>query len=155
GVLCAASARAQRVYVDDDAPPGGDGSSWALAYRDLELALVRAASGASEIWVAEGRYVPSSAGASFVVPKNVLVYGGFAGNETGLSQRDPALHRTLLDGDINGDDQPDWVNYADNCEHVVLDTGAGRSHMDGFTVRGGRLGPGAGLFFQAPQATLE
>ena len=37
--LCATTAVASVVYVDDDAPPAGDGQTWATAYRFLQDAL--------------------------------------------------------------------------------------------------------------------
>ncbi|MCG8549327.1 MAG: hypothetical protein MI799_02870, partial [Desulfobacterales bacterium] len=45
------------IYVNYDAPPGGDGSSWAMAFCDLNLALEKAAAG-SQVWVAKGVYTP-------------------------------------------------------------------------------------------------
>ena len=155
--LCEAPSRAQILYVDDSAPPGGDGSSWALAIRDLGLALTVAShSSVSQVWVAEGRYLPSATdpAASFVLPDGIPVYGGFDGTETSLDQRDPALHTTLLDGDLNGDDQPGCVGNADNSWHVVRDSGGSRAHLDGCTVRGGQRGPGAGLALNAAEVTL-
>ena len=152
-LLCGARAHAQVRHVDLAAPPGGDGSSWATALSDLTLALSTASSaGVAEVWVAEGRYVPSSGG--FVLPSDVLVYGGFQGTETSVDQRTPGLHPTVLDGDVNGDDQPNWIGYAENVSHVVRDAAGGRTHLDGFTVRGGRLGPGAGLFLQGSEVAL-
>jgi hypothetical protein len=47
------------LYVDDDAPPAGDGLSWATAYRFLQDALADAAGGGvAEIRVAQGVYTP-------------------------------------------------------------------------------------------------
>jgi predicted outer membrane repeat protein len=61
-VLAGAAASAQTiVYVDDDAPPGGDGLSWNTPYRFLQDALTDAghSGGAiTEIRVAQGTYLP-------------------------------------------------------------------------------------------------
>ena len=92
-VLSGERARAQVRYVNVAAPPGGNGSSWATAMRDLATAL-NTASGGSEIWVAQGRYVPPG---YFVLPSDVRVYGGFQGTETSIDQRDPAVYRTVLE----------------------------------------------------------
>lgn len=154
--LLGAAGRAQVLYVDADASPGGDGSSWALALEDLAAALANVPAGITQVWVAEGRYLPSPTdrSVSFVLPDGVLVFGGFAGTEVSVDQRDPAAHTTLLDGDLAGDDQPGCVNYDENSFHVVRDTGGQRSHLDGFTIRGGSLGPGAGLSLTAGEVVL-
>ncbi len=45
------------LYVDDDAPPGGDGTSWNTAYRFLQDALTDACGGGiAEIRVGQGTY---------------------------------------------------------------------------------------------------
>src|SRR5262245_42136671 len=115
--LPAVSGRVLRV--DDDAAPGGDGSSWASAIDDLQIALGAAQAG-DEIWVAEGRYRPSASdpNSSFFLPDGVALYGGFAGTETDRDARDPAAHVALLDGDLAGDDLPGFQNTAENSLHV-------------------------------------
>src|SRR5204862_6420807 len=53
----------RRLYVDVNASASGDGYSWASPRTDLGLALQRSAlpcSGISEIWVADGVYLPDS-----------------------------------------------------------------------------------------------
>jgi hypothetical protein len=66
---------------------------------------------------------------------NVDVYGGFAGNETSLAQRDHRMHVTILSGDIGtqGDN-------ADNSYHVVVagSTVTETAALDGFVVTGGQ-----------------
>jgi len=50
-----------------------------------------------EIWVADGSYpVPSNAG--FLAPQGVSFYGGFAGNETAIGQRNIAANVSRLTG---------------------------------------------------------
>ena len=49
------------IFVDASKPSGGNGSSWASAYRHLQDALsaARTSGGAiTEIWVAKGTYKP-------------------------------------------------------------------------------------------------
>ena len=57
GLLGLGQVNAATIYVDDDAPPGGNGSTWATAYNDLQDALDDAASG-DEIRVGAGTYKP-------------------------------------------------------------------------------------------------
>jgi len=137
-----------RLHVDADAPPGGDGKSWATAYDDLRLALEEAQQFVEdcrlarvEVWVAEGVYRPAppsgSKSARFDAVQ-VALYGGFVGDEDSLEQRDWVAHPTVLSGDLDGDDQPGFVNTDDNTENVLVtgdDPGAA-SILDGFTVQG-------------------
>jgi predicted outer membrane repeat protein len=95
-----------QIYVDQDATGAGDGTSWADAYPDLQTAIDNA-TGESEIWIAEGIYTPDSEGDSFTITgakDGIELYGGFDGTETARDQRDPAQHRTILSGDLKGDD---------------------------------------------------
>ena len=103
-LLPAAVAHGQSVlYVDDDAPVAGDGTSWATAYNDLQDAL-GAANPGDEIWVAAGIYTPDRGtgdrNATFQLIIGVAIYGGFAGGETDLGQRDAATNVTILSGDL-------------------------------------------------------
>nr|WP_320014312.1 right-handed parallel beta-helix repeat-containing protein [uncultured Desulfobacter sp.] len=128
-----ASGNPGTIYVNDDASAGGDGTSWATAFCDLNLALEQAAAG-SRIWVAKGVYTPTDGPerfATFVMKKGVDIYGGFNGNETTLNERDWETNKTVLSGDIGrvGDD-------SDNSYHVVF--GASDSLLDGFIVQAGR-----------------
>ena len=67
---------------------------------------------------------------SFVLRPDVWVYGGFAGTELLLEQRDWVANLTTLSGDIGvaGD-------HTDNTHHVVV--AADNSRLDGFTITGG------------------
>ena len=99
------------MYVDAGAPPGGDGASWETAFVHLQDALNVATNGA-QIWVAEGAYTPDQGGgqtagdrdATFQLRNQIALYGGFAGNEITLEQRDVGTHHTVLSGDLAGDD---------------------------------------------------
>ncbi|MDR1951458.1 MAG: hypothetical protein LBP96_04430, partial [Bacteroidales bacterium] len=71
----------------------GNGSSWVDAC-SLEQAMTLATSG-TQVWVQQGAYYPS---ATLRVPSGVLMYGGFSGNETTLSQRNYAKNTTIIDG---------------------------------------------------------
>ena len=79
---------AKVVYVDDNASSGGDGTSWATAYKYLQDALADV-NATDEIWVAEGTYKPDqgagkTAGdrlATFNLVNGIDMYGGFIGSE--------------------------------------------------------------------------
>ena len=130
-------------YVDDDASIGGDGLAWNSAFDNLQSALGVSAAG-DEIWVASGLYTPSDtdADASFVMLDGVSVYGGFAGDETQRSQRDPDVNITRLSGDIGQDDtfNPYLINTP-NSGHVIVASGVGASTViDGLVIEFGAYG---------------
>ncbi len=152
-----------RVYVNGAATGAGTGLSWADAYPSLQTALTAACPppGGMEIWVAGGTYRPGPVGgdreSTFLLHSGVRVYGGFAGTETLLSQRNIAANPTVLSGDLNGNDAPNFANRGDNAYHVVRGTGVNStSVLDGFTIRGGNAsGPatyndkGGGMYVEA------
>ncbi len=164
----AASAADAIIYVDItvENPEGdNDGSSWQKAYTDLYLALTAAGNG-TEIWVAVGNYMPASAEdgrrtLSFELKSGVKIYGGFSGTETQRDQRnpDPATNKTILSGDVNGDDQTG--NYDDNSYHVVTCQDVNSAAvLDGFTIRGGNANTndnnrGGGMYNLRCSATLS
>ncbi|KAF0094617.1 MAG: polymorphic membrane protein [Puniceicoccaceae bacterium 5H] len=108
GLACNASARVW--YVNQAADPGGDGSSWTLAYRYLPDVLSQVAAG-DEVWVAQGTYYPDmGAGLAnndptlrFRVTQPVILRGGFTGSETSADERPAQGAATILSGDIGGD----------------------------------------------------
>jgi len=178
-VAMAAQARAQStLYVDADAPPGGNGSSWATAHRYLQDALAAAAASGGtveEVWVAGGTYRPDESAANpsgtgdrtatFQMLNGVALYGHFGGTETDPSQRDlnnPA-HETILSGDLSGDDGPDFANTAENSIHVVNASGTDATAiLDGFTITAGNanlpdvwVSSGGGMLINAGSPTIR
>ncbi|HVP11374.1 MAG TPA: hypothetical protein VMV94_09345 [Phycisphaerae bacterium] len=146
------------IYVDQSVTGTHDGNFWSTAWPDLQSALNAVPTGASRrIWVAQGTYKPSSPSAptmryaTFQLPNNVALYGGFEGagstrypgGETALCQRDPSANRTILSGDLNGDDDPNFVNYSDNVYRVLtaMDVSSLSTNrtliLDGFVITGG------------------
>ncbi|MCP4245562.1 MAG: hypothetical protein GY778_00795 [bacterium] len=147
-MLCmGGSAGAQSViYVDDDAPPGGDGANWSTAYSDLQDALAAAAASGGtvdEIRVAEGTYHPTGPNgdrlATFVLDAHAVLRGGYAGLAgTDPDERDIVAYPTVLSGDLNDNDGPDFTNNLENSHNVVTSAGAGgASVLDGVTITGG------------------
>ena len=129
-------------FVDADATAGAnDGSSWSDAYTDLASALAAPPIGMDELWVAAGTYLPGTERSDTFELTLVKVYGGFAGTEGQREDRDWVQNPTILSGDLQGDDQPDFVNRGDNSQHVV--TISGSAEFDGFIVERGNA-DGAG-----------
>jgi hypothetical protein len=169
------------LHVDQAAAPGGDGLSWATAYRHLQDALHHASErpAAVEIRVAQGVYrpdedegglvVPGDRAASFHLKSGVSVLGGFAGaGGNDPSERDVDTFSTVLSGDLNEDDVLYFVNVDDNAYHVVTARGTDATAvLDGVTVSGGNtfglnggelqeyLENGAGVFCWDGSPTLR
>jgi hypothetical protein len=131
-------ADAQKIFIRQGA--NGKGTSWSDASGNLSAAL-RSASIGSEIWVAKGVYKTTethSRESSFLLRQGVRLFGGFAGHETALSQRNYTVNETILTGEIN---QP---GIADNSFHVVLVQEADRNTIiDGFTITAGNASSNA------------
>ena|GEM_PF-4093732 len=141
------------IYVDTDAPgPTYNGSNWNNAYLDLQDALVSASSG-DEIRVAEGIYKPAGIGgartASFVLNNGVGLNGGYAGfGEPDPNARDINVYETVLSGDLNGNDGPNFANNDENSYHVVDTSNTNDTTvLDGVTIIGGNTGgDGGGIY---------
>lgn len=82
----------KRYYVSTAGEDARSGASWAQARRSIATTAALALPG-DEIWVRGGNYAET-----IVMPAGVALYGGFAGTESGLSQRRPFLTPTILDG---------------------------------------------------------
>ena len=151
-----------RLYVDSHATGGNNGKTWTDAFTDLQDALALAKKGAgliNEIWVADGTYYPTSGtnrNTSFHLVDGVAVYGGFAGGETQLNQRDVNAHRAYLSGSIGG------FLTGDNTYQVVVGSGNNATAiLDGFTISGGNANGnapadgGGGLYVSNGSPTIR
>ena len=94
----------------------GSGATWSNA-ATLETAITVATSG-TVVWLHAGTYYLSE---TLVIPQGVRVYGGFAGTEGALAERNFAQNRTIID-----------ANH--NVAAVTLDVSA---VLDGVTVQNG------------------
>jgi len=153
------------IHVKADASGANDGSSWDDAFVTVQDAIALATSG-DQIWVAAGVYRPDDVGtsldreASIVLKSGVQLYGGFAGNESALADRDFQTYQSILSGDLLGNDAVvvcstdnecsnhgrRCVNGAcdlramidDNSYTVVLALGVSADTvLDGFVITGG------------------
>ena len=147
------------LYVKKGAT--GNGSSWSNALGEVADALKFAKryntqfteSNPLQIWVAAGSYKPLYDAAddkfgtvptaeprlaSFLLVNNVQLYGGFAGTEVALIERNWNVNKTILSGDIGSQGI-----YSDNVYQVVLSIGTSTNPitkstiLDGFTITGG------------------
>jgi hypothetical protein len=136
------------LYVNTAATGLGNGTSWVDAYKNLQDALANTCSGVTQIWVAKGTYFPDEGGgktnndrtAAFAMKNNLVIYGGFTGNETNVNQRNWRLNETILSGDINKNDGAGFSNYDGNSIHVFLNYQNGLDNtavLNGFTIQGG------------------
>jgi len=161
-LLAAGGTWGKVIYVDDDAPTGGDGVSWTTAYRFLQDALADAAAvgEAVEVRVAQGTHKPDQCtfypsegrNTTFHLLDGLTLLGGFAGvGASDPNARDVGLYETVLSGDLDGNDEEasspvqmrDTSTRADNSYHVVSynegDTKGGEisAELDGFVITGG------------------
>ncbi len=124
------------LRVDQTAPAGGNGESWAGAFRDIHDALNAArASFASdpsspvEVRIAHGTYKPDKGtgdrskyyDASVPVSMMTLsLVGAFAGlGGVDPDRRDFVATPTILSGDLAGNDTPNFGNRADNSRSLL------------------------------------
>lgn len=99
------------IYVDVDATGNNDGSSWTNAYTDIGEAIAASQSG-NRIWIAEGVYTRQGPGAQgWSINNGVNLIGGFQGIEWEEEQANPALHETVISGDVglDGDSSNDLM----------------------------------------------
>lgn len=99
-----------RIYVNQSATGSGDGSSWEDAATSLADVLAYASKywdRVSDIWIAKGTYIPKYGGnyldvsegnQTFAIPGGLNIYGGFAGTETLLEERNWVQNQTIFNG---------------------------------------------------------
>ncbi|MBN1317438.1 MAG: hypothetical protein JXA42_18295, partial [Anaerolineales bacterium] len=134
------------LHAAPAAAGSGDCNDWANVCT-LQTALGNAISG-DQIWVQAGLHKPGAARSdSFVMKSGVEIYGGFAGGELDLSERDWEANLTVLSGDIDNNDVTNASGVVtgyqnvngDNSYHVVTagsDVTA-TARLDGFVITAG------------------
>ncbi|WP_298221627.1 T9SS type A sorting domain-containing protein [Flavobacterium sp.] len=144
----------QTIYYVDASKTDNteNGLTWATAKKDVQNAIDLAVAG-DQIWIKAGVYYPNASpnmtASSTVTATSPLtsrdyyiqlkdgvsIYGGFAGTETALSQRNISDNPTYIDGDIGvaGD-------KTDNCYHLMIYVGNYSTTgvtVDGLLLRNG------------------
>lgn len=141
--LTANAIQAQNTYyVKHDATGVADGSSWTNAFTSIQDYLDNATTqDGDSIFVAAGTYIVDAT--MTPVGQGIKFYGGFAGTETSLSERDATLmhttNETILSGDINEDDIAGdfFNNKTDNLSRFFMFNNANNFiTIDGFTFKG-------------------
>ena len=148
-------------HVDADAWGANTGRNWFDAFNHLQDALAVAAPG-DKIKVAGGTYKPDQGGgqtpgditATFGLIDDVVIEGAYGGfGEPDPNTRDTEAYETILSGDLQGNDGPNFTNNADNSHHVVRAViSGGGAVLDGFTVTAGNAvglaptGQGGGIY---------
>jgi subtilisin family serine protease len=133
------------VYVDAAATGEQSGLSWQDAFTDLQTILKYAKDnpGILEVRVAQGVYHPAGPGGdryvSFALINGLVLRGGYAGVQSeNPDARDVSAFPTILSGDLNEDDEPEFLNFQENSYHVVagknLDS---NTVLDGFVIQAG------------------
>ena len=120
------------IYVATEASGLEDGTSWENATSNLQLAINRAAAYDSnpQVWVKAGTYTSTAESNNFLtMAEGVEVYGGFAGTETSLEQRDISANKTILDG--GNSKRVIYQNDDFTSETITI--------FDGFVIQNGNI----------------
>ncbi|MBA4853887.1 S-layer family protein [Emticicia sp. BO119] len=149
-----------RRYVKTSATGTGDGTSWANATNDIQ-AMINASASGDSVWIATGVYIPLYDGTGNANPANVRhkifymksgvkLFGGFAGTETSIDQRDFKTNRTIFSGDADNNDTNTDGNFiaesytdiqGNNSYHVLGVIGCDKTtRIDGITFTAGKSG---------------
>ena len=121
------------VYVDIDASGRCIGTDWENAVDSINTAIrIADYFHVPEVWVAEGKYEES-----ITMAEGVFVYGGFAGFEDSISERNYVDNPVIIDASTADHGQPAF--------HVLTFEDSNSGWFDGFTLTGGAA-IGSGYF---------
>ena len=125
------------AYITVDGSGTMDGTSWVNSLPGDSIQFALNDFWNDEIWIAKGVYKPTWLAESttdernkrFNITNNSTIFGGFAGTEIDISQRNIEENETIFSGDIGveGDN-------SDNCYHVVWNSS---TIIDGITIQDG------------------
>jgi hypothetical protein len=139
--LTSAAASAAILHVRPDGDDANPGTSWAAAKKTVQAAI-NAANANDQIWVAAGTYeehIKNKTVNNEAVA--VAIYGGFAGDEGSLSQRNYLTNKSILDGGGGAYPAPPATGSV-----ITITGGAGNDTLiDGFTIVRGHAYFGGGI----------
>ena len=136
------------IYVATEASGLEDGTSWENATSNLQLAINRAAAYDSnpQVWVKAGTYTSTAESNNFLtMAEGVEVYGGFAGTETSIEQRDISANKTILDG--GNSKRVIYQNDDFTSETITI--------FDGFVIQNGNIDENGGGVYMRDFSTLR
>ncbi|AWK05772.1 hypothetical protein HYN56_16640 [Flavobacterium crocinum] len=145
------------LYVKQNG--NGDGTSWNSALSNLEVALTKASNINSvhtddndpkkvkKIFVAKGTYQLAS-GKSYIMPKNVEIYGGFDPDNAITNLTHQRITGNLNDGSILKGNNASVIKNDDNSL-------TGNALLNGFTITGGNATNGGGIYNKKVTAKFE
>ena len=136
------------IYVATESVGLEDGTSWDNATSNLQLAINRAAAYDSnpQVWVKAGTYTSTAESNNFLtMAEGVEVYGGFAGTETSLEQRDISANKTILDG--GNSKRVIYQNDDFTSETITI--------FDGFVIQNGNIDENGGGVYMRDFSTLR
>lgn len=141
----------EHLYVDDSATGDNSGASWPHAFVDLQSA-VDAASPGDTIHIAAGTYFPTARpydtddwpaegedprSPHFGLRNGVTILGGYPNGGGAPEQRDPAAHKVVLSGDLDGNGVVDGGNAYHVFYHPAGAELDATAVLDGVTISGG------------------
>ena len=124
-------------YVKQNGDGNFDGSSWNNAAVGINLqTIINSSAIGDEVWVACGTYLPTTGSnrtISFSMKEGVLIFGGFQGTETLLSERAFSCGScSILSGEIGAS------GISDNSYKVIYNSNlTNTAIIDGFIIRDG------------------
>lgn len=142
GIFLQGAAAAKTIYVNGAKATSGDGSSWDSSFVYLRDALDVSVAG-DVVFVAKGIYYPDDGKSGYYGDRElsfevngVNIYGGFAGTESTIDERDVAANPTILSGEIwtVTPTTPGYERYW-SLHVIILKASA---TLDGLTIERGR-----------------
>jgi len=128
---------AKTIYVTTTGSNTNTGLSWASPKQSIAQAMLIAVEG-DDVWVKAGIYTQAAGGIS-VSLKSISIYGGFAGTEIALADRNWVTNKTILNN----------TGTATNSRHFLVGSTGDATNfiLDGFTLQNGTSNAGGAISF--------